>query len=87
MNDSNIENAWTKLNPQTQEWLRANPGAVILPRSVTESIVQATEGPNSPRGVDRNGQLPLSAQDQAFIKAMAEASPVGRPLPPADPNG
>jgi hypothetical protein len=87
MNDSNIENAWTKLNPQTQEWLRANPGAVILPRSVTESIVQATDRPNSPQGVDRNGQLPLSPQDRAFIKAMAKASPVGRPLPPAEPAG
>ncbi|RKR30196.1 hypothetical protein C8D78_0516 [Arthrobacter oryzae] len=86
MSSGLIERAWNKLSPKTQEWLRANPGMVILPRNVTELVLQANAHPEGPAGVDRNGQLPLSPQDQAFIRSMSDASPVGRPVPPAAPS-
>ncbi|MCB5294640.1 hypothetical protein BJQ90_04109 [Arthrobacter sp. SO3] len=82
MNRPILENLWNKLDPRTQEWMRANPGTVILPRSVTEALVRASGSPDSLEGVDRNGQLPLSPQDQTFIKSVAAASPVGHPVPP-----
>jgi hypothetical protein len=80
-----LENLWNKLDPKTQEWLRANPGSVILPRSVTEALVRASGPDGSLEGVDRNGQLALSPQDQTFIKAVAASSPVGHPVAPGAP--
>ena len=81
--NTTIEALWNKLNPRTQEWLRANPGTVILPRSVTETILGASGPDETLEGVDRNGQLPLSPQDHAFIKSMADSAPVCHPVPPA----
>lgn len=80
-----VENLWNKLDPRTQEWIRANPGTVILPRTVAEALARVSGGDDSLEGVDRNGQLPLSPQDQAFIKSVAAASPVGHPVPPVAP--
>lgn len=82
-----IEHLWNKLDPQTQEWLRANPGSVILPRSVTATLIRASDHPETlEEVVDRNGQLPLSARDQAFLKSMAVSTPVGHPVPPGSPS-
>ena len=80
---TSIEALWNKLNPKTQEWLRANPGSVILPRSVAEAILEACGPDETLEGVDRNGQLPLSPENQAFIKSMADSAPVDHPVPPA----
>ncbi|HSN36125.1 MAG TPA: hypothetical protein VLT34_07225 [Arthrobacter sp.] len=85
MSGSIIENLWSRLDPQTQEWIRANPGTVILPRSVTEALFRAGGSHQELEGVDRNGQLSLSPQDQAFIKRLAASSPVGHPVPPVAP--
>ncbi len=86
MNKPSIENLWNKLDPKAQEWLRANPGSVVLPRSVTEALVRASGQHDSLEGVDSNGQLPLSPEDQAFLKAVAGSAPVGHPVPPATPS-
>lgn len=85
MSGSIIENLWSRLDPQTQEWIRANPGTVILPRSVTEALIRARGSHEELEGVDRNGQFPLSPQDQSFIKGVAASSPVGHPVPPVGP--
>ena len=55
-----VEALWSKLDPQTQEWIRANPGTVILPRTVAKALARASGRHDSLEGVDRNGQLPLS---------------------------
>ena len=84
---TSIEALWNKLTPKTQEWLRANPGSVILPRGVTEVILETCGPDETLEGVDRNGQLPLSPQDQAFIRSMADSEPVDHPVPPSSPSG
>ena len=81
-----IKLLWERLDPKTQEWLRANPGSVILPRSVTAALLRASDHPESLEGVDRNGQLPLSPGDQAFLKSMGGSTPVGHPVPPGSPQ-
>jgi hypothetical protein len=81
-----IENLWNKLDPKAQEWLRANPGSVILPRSVTEALLRASGEYDGVEGIDGNGQLPLSPEDQAFLKTVAHSEPVGHPVPPATPS-
>ncbi|MDN4644070.1 hypothetical protein [Arthrobacter sp. PsM3] len=85
MSNPILENLWDELDSTTQEWLRANPGSVILPRSLTEALVRAS-GPDGSLGeVDRKGQLTLAPQDQAFIKSVAAAAPVGHPVAPGTP--
>lgn len=86
MSKPSIENLWNKLDPKAQEWLRANPGSVILPRSVTEALLRASGQHDSLDGIDSNGQLPLTPEDQAFLKTVADTTPVGHPVPPASPS-
>jgi hypothetical protein len=83
MSNTTIEHLWNKLDPKTQEWLRANPGSVILPRSVTATLLRASDHPEIlEEGIDQNGQLALSPQDQTFLKSMGTSAPVGHPVPP-----
>lgn len=77
---TSIEKLWDELDPKTQEWLRANPGTVVLPRSVTAVIRKAMGNPEDLDGTDRNEQLSLSPEDHAFIKTMADSAPVGYPV-------
>ncbi|MDQ0848260.1 hypothetical protein QFZ65_000198 [Arthrobacter sp. B3I9] len=77
---TSIEKLWDELDPKTQEWLRANPGTVVLPRSVTAVIRKAMGTTDDLDGTDRNEQLSLSPEDHAFIKTMANSAPVGHPV-------
>jgi hypothetical protein len=81
-----IEKLWDQLDPKTQEWLRANPGTVVLPRNVTAVIRKAVGEPDTLDGTDRNEQLNLSPEDLAFIKSMAKAAPVGHPVSMGGPT-
>lgn len=87
MGESTIEDLWNKLEPKTQEWLRANPGILILPRSVTATLLQASDHAGALEGVDRNGQFTLSAEDRFFLRSAAFSAPVGHPVPPGAPSG
>ena len=78
---TSIEQLWDQLDPKTQEWLRANPGSVVLPRSVTTVIRKASGEPERLDGTDRNEQLSLTPEDLAFIMARANSAPVGHPFP------
>jgi hypothetical protein len=85
MNSTTIEALWTKLDPRTQEWLRANPGCVILPRSVTEAVLRSGDQQDTQEGVDQHGQFLLSPQDRTFLKSVAATTPVDHPVPPGRP--
>jgi hypothetical protein len=82
MNSTTIETLWAKLDPRTQEWLRANPGCVILPRSVTGAVLRSGEQHDTLEGVDQHGQFLLSPQDRTFLKSVAASTPVDHPVPP-----
>jgi hypothetical protein len=85
MNNTTLEGLWTKLDPKTQEWLRAHPGSVILPRSVTGALLRAGDRRDSLKGIDRHGQFLLSPPDRTFLKSMAASSPVDHPVRPGSP--
>lgn len=75
---------WNKLDPKTQEWLRA-PGGVIRSRSVTETLLRASDEQDRPDQLDRHGQFLLSPRDQDFLKSIGATVPVGHPVPPGTP--
>jgi hypothetical protein len=65
-----ISEWWDHLDYETQHWLAENPGCVILPRTVVNTI-------NEVAGAsiidDQHGEAPLSPEDQEFIRAKARA--------------
>ncbi len=87
MNSTSLEALRTRLDPKTQEWLRANPGSVIIPRSVTEALLRASDQQEPLEGVDLHDQLRLSPLDRNFIKSVAVSSPVDHPVPSDRPEG
>ncbi|UKA64455.1 hypothetical protein [Arthrobacter sp. FW306-04-A] len=71
----NIRDHWHSLSPETQQWLTENPGCVVLPRTITETIHQET---GITADSDQHAQASLSPEDLDFIRARAE----GTPAPP-----
>ncbi|MEV8148133.1 hypothetical protein AB0O52_08285 [Arthrobacter sp. NPDC080073] len=70
--EMNIRDRWDSLSPETRQWLIENPGCVVLPRTITETIHQETGiAPDS----DRHAQASLSPEDLDFIRAQAEGTP------------
>lgn len=84
MSGTSIEQIWAGLETKTQEWLKANPGSVMLPRSVSAAIRRAG---GELEQTDAHGQYGLSPEDRAFIRSMAASAPVGHPVSPADATG
>jgi hypothetical protein len=64
----NIKDHWDRLSPDTQRWLTDNPGCLILPRTLTETIHRETG--ISP-DCDEHGLAALSQEDVDFIRAKA----------------
>jgi hypothetical protein len=71
-----IKDHWDRLNPATQRWLTDNPGCLLLPRTLTDTICQET-------GVrvdcDIHGHARLSQEDLDSIRAKAEGTQTPRP--------
>ena len=67
--EMNIRDHWDRLSPATRQWLTDNPGCLILPRTMTETI-RAETGRSA--GVDQHGETTLSQEDLDFIRAKAE---------------
>ncbi|WP_251044723.1 hypothetical protein [Arthrobacter sp. ISL-5] len=64
-----IKDRWDRLSPATQRWLTENPGCLILPRTMTETICHET---GVSADCDQHGQAMLSQEDLDFIRAKAE---------------
>ncbi|GAA4039455.1 hypothetical protein GCM10023063_25980 [Arthrobacter methylotrophus] len=70
-----IGDHWDSLSPETRQWLAENPGCVVLPRTITETIHRET---GITADSDQHAQASLSPEDLDFILARSE----GRPAPP-----
>ncbi len=55
-----IKHIWDRLSPATQKWLTDNPGCLVLPRTMTETICQET---GVSADCDQHGQATLSRAD------------------------
>jgi len=68
----NLRDHWDSLSPETRQWLTENPGCVVLPRTITETIHQET---GITADSDQHDQASLSPEDLDFLRARAEGSP------------
>jgi len=68
-----IEEWWSDLDPATQQWFAENPGCLVLPRTVANTVCGVSGG-HVDR--DRHGRLELPARDREFIRTQ-----VGSPSP------
>jgi hypothetical protein len=75
MGYSAIEQWWSQIDPDIQDWLVNNPGVRVLPRTVVNSISQATGRLDQ----DLNGQLVLSDDDWSFIRNRANLARADKP--------
>jgi antitoxin component of MazEF toxin-antitoxin module len=72
-----IKEQWNRLDPTTQQWLMDNPGAMVLPRTLT-AIFNNETGENA--DADVHGETVLTEEDRSFIQATArEATAAGTP--------
>lgn len=70
-----IEEWWSDLDPVIQEWFAENPGCLVLPRTVANTV-RGVAGGHADQ--DRHGRLELSARDREFIKTQVQA--IDRPV-------
>jgi hypothetical protein len=71
-----IKDHWDRLSRGTQQLLTDNPGCMILPRTLTETICQEA---GISADSDRHGQAELSQGDLDFIQTKAKEP---QPAPP-----
>lgn len=73
MTDISIRDQWNLLPAAVTQWLLANPGCMILPRTISAQISAAAgEGANG----DPHGETTLSQEDVDFIRMKShEAGP------------
>jgi hypothetical protein len=60
-----LKDEWDRLDSETRQWLRDNPGCMILPRTMSARISEeaATEIER-----DQHGQIILSWDDHEFVR-------------------
>lgn len=78
MTDIRIRDQWNRLPGPVTQWLLANPGCMILPRTISAEISAATgQGTND----DAHGETTLCQQDVDFIRMKSHEAELGRPDP------
>lgn len=64
-----IEEWWSDLDPVVQHWFAENPGCLVLPRTVANTVCEVA---GSHADQDRQGRLELSARDREFIRTQVQ---------------
>ena len=65
-----IEEWWSDLDPVIQDWFAENPGCLVLPRTVANTVCEVA---GDDAAQDRHGRLELSARDREFIRTRVQA--------------
>jgi hypothetical protein len=65
MSEMTLKDEWDRLDSDTRQWLVANPGCVLVPRSVNAGVKQESVRRIE---VDVHGQMMLSREDLDFIR-------------------
>jgi hypothetical protein len=64
-----IEEWWSELDPVIQHWFAENPGCLVLPRTVANTVCEVA---GSHADQDRQGRLELSPRDREFIRTQVQ---------------
>lgn len=64
-----IEEWWSDLDPVVQHWFAENPGCLVLPRTVANTVREVAGGHADQ---DWHGRLELSARDREFIRTQMQ---------------
>ncbi len=70
-----LSTLWTRIDPTVQQWLLANPGCVMLPRTLVNRVEAAT---GTSMATDGHGEHLLSEEDLDFLKDRRRESTSGR---------
>lgn len=66
-----VEEWWPELAPGIQDWFAKNPGCLVLPRTVANTVCEVAGGRADQ---DRHGRLDLSERDREFIRTQVLAN-------------
>ncbi|WP_306907073.1 hypothetical protein [Arthrobacter pascens] len=75
MSEMTLKEEWDRLDSETRQWLLANPGCVLVPRTVTARIKQESVRRIE---VDDHGQMMLSREDLDFIREKGADADAGQ---------
>ena len=64
-----IEEWWSDVDPVIQQWFTENPGCLVLPRTVANTVCEVAGGHAEQ---DRHGRMELSARDREFIRTQVQ---------------
>ncbi|MDP9888270.1 hypothetical protein [Pseudarthrobacter enclensis] len=78
MTDISIRDQWNRLPAPVTQWLLANPGCMILPRTISAEISAAT---GQDANGDPHGETTLCQQDVDFIRMKSHEAEPGQPDP------
>jgi hypothetical protein len=80
-----IRTLWTSIDPTVQQWLLANPGCLVLPRTLVNRV-EASSGTSMT--TDGHGEYLLSEEDLDYLKGRRrEDTPDGATEVPAGVRG
>ena len=71
---TNISSIWTRIDPGVQQWVLANPGCVVLPRTLVNRV-EASIGESL--HADGHGEYWFSGEELVFLKARRRAQELG----------
>jgi hypothetical protein len=77
-----LNTLWTRIDPTVQQWLLANPGCLMLPRTLVNRVEAAT---GTSVETDGHGEHILSEEDLDFLKDRRRESMAGHG--PDTPSG
>lgn len=64
-----IEEWWHDLDAEIHSWFAENPGCLILPRTVANTLCKVADCHDDQ---DRHGRLELSVRDREFIRTQVQ---------------
>ncbi|MBG6226071.1 hypothetical protein IWX63_002657 [Arthrobacter sp. CAN_A2] len=71
---TNISSIWTRIDPAVQQWVLANPGCVVLPRTLVNRV-ESTIGESL--HADDHGEYWFTGEELVFLKARRRAQELG----------
>jgi hypothetical protein len=70
-----IEEWWHDLDPEIHDWFAENPGCLVLPRTIANTLCKVADCHDDQ---DRHGRLELPVRDRKFIRTQVQVMSLPR---------